>query len=221
MDRRSFLTLSASSIVIGACAPSVKKSSDSKGFGMSIVPPKDSVFLAFGSTSINAAAAAGENVAVADRIRGAFGNSLDSFSENLVNDLQRQFASRTVRASIEAYATADPNFSMRQSYASSPVDQVLECTPIYRFAPERGVAVGVRARQVDVKSNAMFATLFSFGDMSIIGTESTSRKVLGSALMTEQFWFPMPGDTLSLAKRILELIPKFATGIAEHFVNSG
>lgn len=218
MERRSVLILGASSIVIGACAPSITRSAKSKGVGMSIVPPRDSLFIVLGSTSSNSASAAGENDAVAQRIRGAFAGALDSFSEMLVTDLRRQFASRAVPASIEAYSTADPNFSMRQSYASAPVEQILECTPIYRFARERSVAIGVRARQVDVKSNAMFATLFSFGYISVVGTESTSRKELGPALLTEQDWFPSPGDTQSLAKRILELVPRFATGIVEHFV---
>lgn len=185
---------------------------------MSIVPPKDSLFIALGSTSPNSASAAGENDAVAQRIRNAFAGALDSFSEMLIPDLRRQFASRGVPASVEAYSTADPNLSMRQSYSLAPVEQILECTPIFRFARERSVAIGVRARQVDVKSNAMFATLFSFGYISVLGTESTSRKELGPALLTEQEWFPTAGDTQSLVPRILELVPKFATGIAEHFV---
>lgn len=221
MNRRRFVIFGTSSIVLNACAPSIPRSAKSKGFGMSVVPPWDSLFLVFGATSLNAASAAGENDAVAQRIRGAFGSSLDTFATVLVTELTRQFAARAVPSSIEAYARADPNFNMRPSYASASVEQVLECTPIYRFARERSVSIGVRARQVDVKSNATFATLFSFGYIGVLGTESTSRKELGPALMTEQDWFPMPGDTHSLAKRILELAPKFAAGIAEHFVTGG
>ncbi len=215
MKRRDLLILGGSSLLIHGCTPSLVATRGKSPIGIPVAPAYESLFIATGSGSFGASAA-GENNSVAGRIKKAFASSLDSVSTMFATMLVDELARRSTVAEVVPYA--QPNSNLVMSYSHVALPSVLECTPIYQFGRDRQTTFAILVKQVDTRSNAEWRMMFAFGSVSFLG--GAGRKVLGSAISSEEDWYPRPGNTASMKEKILNRLPVLAEAVAAHYTTA-